>query len=51
MFSGEACRIAIANNCVVFNIDYRKAPEYKNPAYIDDSYAALNYILTTLKLK
>lgn len=47
MFSAEASRIAVANNCVVFNIDYRKAPEHKNPAYINDSYASLKYILAT----
>lgn len=47
MFPGEASRIAIANNCVVYNVDYRKAPEDKNPAYINDSYASLKYILAT----
>ena len=40
-FTGEASRIAIANNCVVYNFHYRKSPEHKNPAYINDCYASL----------
>jgi len=41
MFTGLASRIAIANNCVVYNFNYRKCPEHKSPAYINDSYASL----------
>ena len=31
MFNNEMCRMACESNCIVFSVDYRKAPEYKCP--------------------
>jgi acetyl esterase len=36
----QRCREA---NCVVLNVDYRLAPEYRFPVPLDDSYAALGW--------
>ncbi len=36
-----ACRKAIDCNCVVLNVDYRVAPEYKFPIGIIDFYQAI----------
>ena len=30
-FLHEACRMSLETNCIVFNVDYRKAPEHKCP--------------------
>ena len=31
MFNHEMCRMACETNCIVFSVDYRKAPEHKCP--------------------
>ena len=37
-------RLANATGCVVVTVDYRKAPEHKFPAPLDDCYAAVSWI-------
>jgi len=49
MFVGETCHLAFINNCVVYNMDYRKAPEFKCPDYIMDSYAGVKWVLEEQK--
>ena len=49
MFQGETCKMALLNNCVVYNMDYRKAPEAKAPDYIKDSYAGVKWVLEEQK--
>jgi acetyl esterase len=39
-----AIRIATGANVVVISVDYRRAPEHRFPAALDDSYAALTWV-------
>jgi len=41
--------MALLNNAVVYNVDYRKAPLTKCPDYIMDSYAAVKFVLDEQK--
>ena len=45
----EACRVAMACNCVVFNVETRFAPEYKCPIPQMDFYDALRHICDNSK--
>jgi acetyl esterase len=38
--------IAEKSNCLVFSLDYRKAPEYKFPTAFNDTLDAYNWLLT-----
>ena len=38
--------LADTGNCVVISVDYRRAPENKFPAAVEDAYAATQYIIT-----
>ena len=38
------CRIAVECNCIVFNIDYRKAPEAKLPKGQQDFYDFIRHV-------
>ena len=46
LLQGDACSHALLNKCVVYNVDYGKAPESKFPEAIHECYAATKYILT-----
>lgn len=40
-----ACRErCIGANCIVFSVNYRKAPEHRFPTGLNDAYAALNWV-------
>lgn len=41
--------MASINNCVVYNVDHRKAPEFKCPDYIMDCYAGAKWVLEEQK--
>lgn len=39
-----ACRKAVDCQCIVFNVDYRLAPEYKCPAGTSDFYKTIKHV-------
>eukprot|EP00092_Neocalanus_flemingeri_P056516 GFUD01067019.1.p1 GENE.GFUD01067019.1~~GFUD01067019.1.p1 ORF type:complete len:337 (+),score=85.03 GFUD01067019.1:33-1013(+) len=45
MFAGHCSRIAEVSGVVVFNVDYRLAPEAKCPKNVEDVYSALMYVV------
>jgi acetyl esterase len=44
-YDGYARRLAAEADCVVANVDYRRAPEHKYPTAHDDAYAALLWVV------
>jgi acetyl esterase len=45
----EALRLAKKFNAVVFDVDYRVAPEYKFPTAVNDAYQAYHWVLEHAK--
>ena len=43
--NGILCKLAIANDLVVVNVEYRLAPEHKSPAGAKDMIIALKYLI------
>ncbi|QYC42081.1 Carboxylesterase NlhH [Nonomuraea coxensis DSM 45129] len=43
-YDAPSRRLANATGCVVVTVDYRKAPEHKFPAPLDDCHAAVSWI-------
>ena len=44
MFNHEMCKLACTAQCVVFSVDYRKAPEYKCPVGQLDFAHGVRYV-------
>lgn len=44
-FLSEACHLAVSLGCIVFSVDYRKAPVYKVPTMHKDFALAINHVL------
>lgn len=40
---GYCCKLAVENECIIANIDYRLAPEYPTPKGFEDAVAAIKY--------
>ncbi len=45
-YDASARALADTGNCVVISVDYRRAPENKFPAAVEDAYAATQYVIT-----
>jgi acetyl esterase len=43
------CKLAIDSDVVIFNVDYRIAPENKSPAGAQDCIATLKYVIANAK--
>lgn len=45
VYEASARALADAAHCVVISVDYRRAPENKFPAAVEDAYAAAQYVI------